>query len=226
MKTNLRFGVKFAGRTFGSPRKFLSVFMYNTYMFYLVGLGNPGEKYANTRHNVGWLALDHFIAANSLPSLVDSSAYAGQVSSGVVGASEVTVLYPTTYMNKSGSAVKKLVPKEEVGQLVVVHDEIDLSFGEVKVSVGRGAGGHNGVKSVVAELGSKDFVRVRVGIAPKSFFGGEVKRPAGGGPLERFVLKPFGLTERPQLPKVYEKVNDALLTILTDGVEAAMNKCN
>ena len=136
------------------------------------------------------------------------------------------MLMPTTYMNSSGGAVAKLVPKGEVGQLIVLHDDIDLPLGEVKVSVGRGAGGNNGVQSIIEKLGSKDFVRVRIGIAPRSFWTGKVKRPRGGGPLERFVLQKFTGSEQKQLPEVFKTVNGAATTVVEGGAVAAMNRWN
>lgn len=195
-------------------------------MWYIVGLGNPGEKYARTRHNVGWQALDLALQAWGLPSVVSDNSVSGRVTEGLVGEQLVRVLYPDTFMNHSGSAVVKFVPRAEVEQLIVVHDDIDLPLGEVRVAKGRGAGGNNGVQSIIQKLGSKDFVRVRIGIAPTGVFGREVKRPAGGGPLERFVLKPFGLLERQKLPAVFQDTQRALETILADGVSVAMNRCN
>lgn len=196
-----------------------------SHMFYIVGLGNPGEKYVNTRHNVGWMALDYCLHAWRLPALVESRAESGRVTSGMVNGAEVRVLYPDTFMNNSGSAVVKLVPKNEIGQLIVVHDDIDLPFGEMKLSKGKGGGG-NGVQSIIQKMGSKDFIRIRVGIAPTSFWTGKTKRPAGGGPLERFVLKPFGKAEQKELDFVYEKVKTALELVVKEGIEVAMNKCN
>ena len=202
------------------------VFMYNRGMFYIVALGNPGEKYQDTRHNVGWQAIDHCLYAWQLPQLVESGGLSGRLTEGVVAGEEVTVLYPTTFMNNSGSAVKKLVPKGEELNLIVVHDDIDLPLGEIKVVAGRGAGGNNGVSSIIGKLGTKDFVRVRVGIAPKSFWTGKTKRPAGGGPLERFVLKPFTKSEQKQLPELFVRVQAAVEAILSDGVKIAMNRHN
>ena len=195
-------------------------------MKYIIALGNPGEKYKDTRHNVGWQAMDYCLDSFSLPSLIESSSASGRVSEGAVVGIEVKVLYPDTYMNNSGSAVIKMVPKNEVSHLIVIHDDIDLPFGEIKVVQGRGSGGNNGVQSIIQKLGSKDFVRVRVGIAPTSFWTGKMKRPAGGGPLEKFVLKPFTPAERKQRPDIFARVKLALETVLTDGVESAMNKCN
>jgi PTH1 family peptidyl-tRNA hydrolase len=195
-------------------------------MFYIVPLGNPGEKYADTRHNVGWLALDYCRRSWRLPELIESRTESGHVTDGVVKEVEVKILYPDTFMNNSGAAVKKLVPISEVTQLIVVHDDIDLPFGQIKLAKGKGGGGNNGVSSIIQKLGSKDFIRVRVGIAPKSFWTGKTKRPQGGGPLERFVLKSFGKAEQKELDFVYEKVKEAIEIVVTDGLELAMNKCH
>jgi PTH1 family peptidyl-tRNA hydrolase len=195
-------------------------------MYYLVPLGNPGEKYETTRHNVGWLALDYCRAAWQLPGLSESRADSGRVTQGVVQDTEVKIVYPDTFMNNSGSAVVKVVPRSDITQLIVIHDDIDLPFGEIKLVQGRGGGGNNGVSSIIQKLGSKDFIRVRVGIAPKSFWTGKTKRPAGGGPLERFVLKSFGKAEQKELDFVYEKVKTAIEIIMSDGLEAAKNQCH
>jgi len=195
-------------------------------MHYLVPLGNPGEQYQATRHNVGWVAMDYCVNAWRLPQPLASRSESGQVTQGVVNETEVKILYPDTFMNNSGSAVVKLVPKNEINQLIVIHDDIDLPFGEIKLVQGRGGGGNNGVSSIIQKLESKDFIRVRIGIAPKSFWTGQTKRPAGGGPLERFVLKPFTKTEQKELEFVYEKVKDAIEMIIKDGLEIAMNTCH
>ena len=200
--------------------------LYNVSMHYSVGLGNIGTEYKNTRHNVGWTVLEYFLTEERLPNPVDSAQFSGSISRGVILAEEVVVLFPNTFMNKSGSAVKKLVPKEGVQNLVVVYDDVDLPIGEIKVSAGRGAGGHNGVASIIDALGSKDFVRVRVGIAPVSFWTGKPRRPQGGAAMTRHVLSKFTRREEAKLEEVKETVRQAIKTIITDGVEAAMNKFN
>ena len=196
-------------------------------MFYIVALGNPGEKYADTRHNVGWQVVEYCLEQWGFPALVESNKFSGLITQGEVGGEEVTILLPTTYMNNSGSAVVKLVPKNEIDRLTVVHDDVDLPLGQIKITKGRGGGGNNGVASIIKKLGTKDFVRVRVGIAPKSFLTGKVKRPQGGGPLERFVLKPFTSGEKKKLnAEVYSQAERALVAILTEGAQKAMNKFN
>ena len=170
--------------------------------------------------------MDHIIEARSWPGLIEDKKISGRSTGGRIGNEPIAILYPDTFMNNSGSAVVKFVPKNEISDLVVLHDEIDLPFGQIKISKGRGGGGNNGVTSIIQKLASKDFVRIRIGVAPTSFWTGKAKRPAGGGPLERFVLKPFTPNEQKQLPEVYEKVNAALQIIVEKGVEEAMNRCN
>ena len=118
----------------------------------------------------------------------------------------VTIVYPNTFMNNSGAAVVKFVDKSQSANLIVLHDDIDLPFGQIKIGKGRGRNGNNGVASIIQKLGTKDFSRIRIGIAPTSFWTGETKRPKGGGPLERFVLKPFSKKEAEKLESVYQQV--------------------
>ncbi len=194
-------------------------------MYYIVGLGNPGKEYEDTRHNIGWMVLDWLVAGAGLPAPVASSKYAGRVSEGVLDSEEITLLYPETFMNKSGSAVKKLVSASDAGRLIVVYDDVDLALGELKVSFGRGDGGHNGIKSIVAELGTKDFVRIRVGISPKSFWTGKVKRPAAER-LGRHVLGIFSSGEQKVVADVLGTASEAIRLIVVSGVEKAMNQYN
>lgn len=193
-------------------------------MYYVVGLGNPGDKYHNTRHNVGWLVLDRFVTACGLPQPFTSSKYAGRISEGVLDGKEIVLLYPDTYMNKSGRAVQKLVPKTEVANLIIVHDDIDLPVGEVKVSQDRGAGGHNGVASIINSMNNKGFIRVRVGVAGKTIFG-NTKRPEGSR-LPKYVLSEFKKREMSELDSALETAVVAVKTIILQGVVEAMNKIN
>lgn len=194
-------------------------------MYYLVGLGNPGEKYSDTRHNVGWFFVEALIEKVGLPSLVNSSKYSGRISEGMLAGEELTCLLPDTYMNKSGSAVAKLVLRKEVGNLVVVYDDVALPVGEVKISVGKGSGGHNGIQSIIDTLGSKDFIRVRVGIAPVSFWTGKTIRPKGEK-MSRHVLGKFGKKEQKQIADLADQFTKIMTSIVTEGVEVTMNKFN
>ncbi len=195
-------------------------------MHYIVGLGNPGEEYVLTRHNVGFLALDECVEGFGLPKPMLRSWCKGLVSEGVIGQSEVTLLYPDTFMNRSGEAVVKLVPKAEVPSLIVLYDDVALPLGEIKVSFGRGDGGHNGIKSLIGALGTKDFVRVRIGIAPKAFLSGKTK-VISSADLPKFVLQKFSKSEEKLLRNdILPKVAKAIATIVEAGYVKAMNDYN
>lgn len=193
-------------------------------MFYVIGLGNPGEKYQRTRHNVGRMVLQEKFGSDWSKNKHANALYY----KGMVAENYVEYVVPETFMNRSGETVDFLVKRRgaKIEEIIVVHDDVDLPFGEVKITKSRGAGGNNGVKSIIDRLGTKDFIRIRVGIAPKSFWTGKMKRPAGGGPLERFVLKPFNTNEVKQLSEVFKKVQEAIELVVLQGVEAAMNKVN
>lgn len=195
-------------------------------MYYIVGLGNPGDEYQNTRHNIGWILLDYITHQAVLPAPILDKSVSGKTTTGMIAGTPVSLLYPDTYMNNSGSAVSKFVPRIELERLIVIHDDIDLAFGGIKLGKGRGDGGNNGVKSIIEKIDTKNFIRIRVGIAPRSFWSGEVKRPKGGGPLERFVLKPFSKKEETQLEEIKVRTYSALQMILAEGLEKAMNKYN
>lgn len=194
-------------------------------MYIIVGLGNPGNEYESTRHNIGRIILSNIASHHSLPSFTKSSAYSGLLSEGVLHTNEVGILFPTTFMNNSGTSVTKyLKDKGALEMLTVMHDDIDLVFGEVKISYDRGHGGHNGVKSIIGAVGDKKFIRIRIGIAQKGFFGG-IKRPVGDK-LVDFVLSKFKSGEMKQLPEITKKVDRALELILTKGHQSAMQEIN
>jgi peptidyl-tRNA hydrolase, PTH1 family len=170
----------------------------------VVGLGNPGHSYERTRHNVGFLVADELARRHGGSWRAKKKAEAASLS---LGLKNVTLLKPTTYMNNSGAA---LVGYEAV-QLIVVHDELDLPAGGVRVKVGGGAGGHNGLRSIVQRLGS-DFVRVRVGIG----------RPPVGMTATDYVLGRMDQAVKEAVPLAA----DAVEAVLEAGPEAAMNRFN
>jgi peptidyl-tRNA hydrolase, PTH1 family len=192
-------------------------------MWTIVGLGNPGKEYEHTRHNIAWLVLRSSVNAFSLPSFHESKSHSAFISEGSINGKDVRIVLPTTFMNNSGGAVKKALAGT-LAHLVVLHDDIDLPFGVVKVGVGRGAGGHNGVKSIIQSLGSMDFIRVRIGIGKKNIFG-IMHRPKGDA-LSNFVLGELTTKEEKGLPDVEKKVCEALKLILERGVETAMQEVN
>lgn len=177
----------------------------------IAGLGNPGGEYVGTRHNVG----REFLAYIEKKE--------GQ--KGKLFGKKVSVFYPDVYMNNSGGPIKKLVPSKKAAEgLVVLHDELDLPLGKVKISFGSSAGGHNGVKSVQAALKTQDFVRVRIGISGATA-SGKLKRPEPKKIVD-FVLGKFKPGEQEKLKKARKIVSDALELILTEGKDRAMSEIN
>jgi PTH1 family peptidyl-tRNA hydrolase len=170
----------------------------------VVGLGNPGRSYERTRHNVGYLVADELARRHAGSWRKRKKAEAAPIT---LGLAEATLLKPTTFMNNSGSAVSGYRPED----LVVVHDDLDLETGTVRVKVGGGAGGHNGLRSIIGRLGN-DFVRVRVGIG----------RPPVGVGVTDFVLSRMDSGVREAIPTAA----DAVEFLLEQGPEAAMNRFN
>lgn len=195
-------------------------------MHYIVGLGNPGTEYESTRHNAGRLVLSRFFEMHHFPELVASAKYAAQVTEGVVGDERVTVLYPETFMNKSGSSVAKAVTStKKAERLIVVYDDIDLPLGSMKIAHGRGSGGHRGVESIIKALKTKEFTRLRIGVA-QTTPGGKLRKPKGEDAVVEFLLGEFKKPERVVLDALAERIADALTAIITEGRAAAMNRYN
>jgi len=183
-------------------------------VFLVVGLGNPGRQYERNRHNVGFMAADEVRSAFGLPDYKEK--FSGVWTKG----DALAVLKPQTYMNLSGDSVQpaaaflKVPPKE----IVVLHDELDIPFGDVRLKFGGGHAGHNGLRSIIERLGTPDFVRVRIGIGrPPPGFRGEVAD---------YVLHDFDASERAELPDVLGRALDAVKRVLTDGTSAAMKHTN
>jgi len=182
----------------------------------IVGLGNPGIEYAETRHNIG------FMVATTLADRAGISlkrkGYQGLYGVGRVAGEEATILLPQTFMNRSGASVAPACQSlgVEPGDLTVIHDEIDLDFGTLRVKVGGGHGGHNGLRSTGSALGVPGYNRLRMGVG----------RPPGGGDVSRHVLSRFSAAERSQLLKFIEIAAEAIEVLLREGPQAAMNSYN
>lgn len=195
-------------------------------MFYIVGLGNPEKKYDGTRHNVGFEMVEHISSEADFGSWSEDKYAQAKTASGSLNNVLVQLFLPTTYMNKSGITAKYIV--ERLGgtpdQIIVVYDDVDLPVGELKVSTSRGAGGHNGVKSIIDTIG-KDFIRVRVGVASKNILTGKAKRPPASN-MSRHVLGKFSFFEKGTVNEMKDKTLKAVQSIISDGVEKAMNTYN
>jgi PTH1 family peptidyl-tRNA hydrolase len=190
-------------------------------MFLIAGLGNPGEKYVRTRHNVGFLLLDKTLQDPSWQK--DKYAQAEYWSGDFEGFTAVFVK-PHTYMNLSGKSVRELMDRDDIdmSRVVIIYDDIDIPVGEFKISHDRGSGGHNGLKSVISELDDKAFLRVRVGIAPVDGEGKAI-RPAD---TASFVLKEFSKSDLEKIYALAPTIKNALKSFMEFGKEVAMNKFN
>jgi PTH1 family peptidyl-tRNA hydrolase len=194
-------------------------------MHLIVGLGNPGGEYEGTRHNAGRLALEYF-RKKGFPEWRYDKKLNAQVSEGSIGKEKTMLLAPDTFMNNSGRAVSPLIrSKKAAEQLVVVYDDLDVPFGALKISFGRSSGGHNGLESIIRAVKTKDFPRIRIGVSPATP-GGKLKKPAGEKAVLDFLLGGFSKKEREELPKIFKKVSEGLELTVTDGYQAAMNRCN
>ena len=176
------------------------------FMIYtLVPLGNPGNKYVSTRHNVARIVLD--LISDEIKKL-----------------SSCEIFVPDTYMNESGRAVSEYLRYHEGRELVVVYDDKDLPIGTIKISFDRGSGGHNGVKSIIDALGAKDFIRIRIGIAQKDE-NGKAVMPTGID-TQDYVLGKISESEEESLRSVAPHILSAIKTITEEGYQKAMEKIN
>lgn len=181
----------------------------------IAGLGNPGPEYHETRHNAGFMVLEHL--ADLAQISLSKKAFSGLCGEGRWQGDKLILLKPLTYMNLSGRSVAAALRfyKLSPADLIVIHDELDIPFGQVKIKEGGGHGGHNGLRSLMGELGSGDFIRVRVGIG----------RPAKGDPA-KYVLGPFDREEIPHVPQVVDGICDLLGLLLREGVPKTMSIFN
>ena len=181
--------------------------------FLVVGLGNPGPKYAGNRHNAGFFVVD--LLAERVGGRFKAHKGRADIVEGRLAATPVVLMKPKSFMNESGGPVVSLSRfyKIPVERIVVVHDELDLPFGAVRLKRGGGEGGHNGLRSTTSALGSKEYARVRFGIG----------RPPGRQDPADYVLRDFSATERKDLGFEVDRAADAVEMLIADGLEAAQN---
>jgi PTH1 family peptidyl-tRNA hydrolase len=184
-------------------------------MWLVVGLGNPGSQYAGNRHNVGFEVIDQLLSrARAAPLRSKMGAAIGEAT---LRGQRVLLCKPMEFMNVSGQSTARVANfwKVPVDRTIVVHDDLDLPFGRLKLGAGGGAGGHNGLKSLISDVGP-DFLRVRFGVG----------RPPAGHDSANYVLTDFSRSERDQLPALYATTADAVEEIIGVGLVPAMNKFN
>jgi peptidyl-tRNA hydrolase, PTH1 family len=182
----------------------------------IVGLGNPGREYAGNRHNVGFMTADRWAAAHALT--FNKIQHHAVIALGRSGERRIIVAKPQTYMNESGRAAGALLRfyKIPVKQLLVIFDDLDLPFGAIRLRADGGAGGHNGMRSIIQQLGGNQFARLRIGIG----------RPPGRMDPAAFVLQDFSREEAAELDALLERAGQAIDAFLTAGITAAMNQFN
>ena len=172
-------------------------------MFYIIGLGNPGAEYKESRHNTGKMAVEYFKTRNPKSEIRN-----------------LRIIESNEFMNNSGRAVAKFIKNKKAAQnLIVVYDDIDLALGTIKISWNKSSGGHKGLESVIKAAKTKEFIRVRIGISPKS-------KPQGDKKVLNFILGKFTPKEKEVLKKSIKKAAEAIQTIIEEGRGRAMNRFN
>ena len=183
-------------------------------MWLIVGLGNPGSRYARTRHNVGFLVLEEFAGKYNL-KFRDRDDY--RICNGSIDGTEAVLVEPLTFMNRSGPVVKKTIRKFNIppGKLIVIHDDLDMEPGRLRIRKSGSHGGHRGVGSVIESIGSRDFIRIKIGIGRDENM-----------LVEDYVLSKFRRDEIPLIREAVHRASEAVYSIMTDGIDYAMNSFN
>jgi len=183
-------------------------------MWLIAGLGNPGEEYKWTRHNIGFIIIDEVSRRFNISLRHKTKTYI--YGRGKIGERDVILLKPLTFMNRSGLAIRDAFERfKDREALLVIHDDLDLELGVIKIKKGGSSGGHHGVESVIHILGDADFIRLKIGIGRSQII-----------PPERYVLSPFTKTEMPVVERAIERAVSAVSTIVNRGVSHAQNVFN
>jgi PTH1 family peptidyl-tRNA hydrolase len=182
----------------------------------VVGLGNPGREYSTSRHNLGFIVVSRLAATHSIP--FSRQKFKSKIASGVVAGEQVLLVKPQTFMNRSGEAVGPLLRfyKKSLSDLLVVYDDIDIPFGSIRLRIAGGSGGHKGMESIIENLGSDEFPRIRIGI----------RRAIPVNDLGTYVLKGFSKEEKAELDGVIDRACAAIEAVLSGPFEMAMNRFN
>ena len=186
-------------------------------MYIIVGLGNPSAQYAGTRHNVGFEVID--ILADRFDIATDYIKHKAVCGKGTIEGNKVLLAKPVTYMNLSGDSVRQLVSYYKIDiptELIVVYDDINLPPGKIRIRRSGSAGGHNGMKSIISDLSTDEFMRVRIGVGDKP----------KGHDLAGYVLGQFSKDEQEIMDMAFIDAANSVISIMNDGIDAAMNKYN
>jgi len=186
-------------------------------MVIIVGLGNPGEKFKNTRHNVGFVAVDTFAEKNNFPKFKLHKKSNALISEN----GDIILVKPQTFMNDSGKTIKKIISnfKFQISNLVLIHDDIDLPIGKIKIIKERGSAGHKGVESIIKSIGNNGLIRFRIGIKPQDTI-------TKIQDIKKLVLKNFSKEEQKILDETIKKTAEALDLFVKQGLDKTMNEYN
>lgn len=197
--------------------------------YLIVGLGNPGEEYEKSRHNVGREFVVYLTEKNKLAEFSEwkENKKTGTLETkGFFAGKSIKAILPDIYMNRSGTSVRNYIKSaKEAEKMIVFHDDLDLPVGSFKISFGKGSGGHKGIESVQKVVKTKNYIRFRIGISPETP-SGKLRKPKGDKDVVNFVLKKFSIKEEDLLKKIKPKVASALETILCEGLPKAMSVYN
>lgn len=195
-------------------------------MFLIFGLGNPGDEYEGTRHNVGRMVVSILAKNNNFDDFILDKKSNSLISSGKIGKEKVELVMPEGFMNNSGKTIGSLVKtKAPFEKVIVIHDDLDIPIGSIKVSFGKKPGGHRGVESVSKVLKSDDFIRIRIGISPKTA-SGKIKKPQSEKDVIDFILGKLSKNENEALKKTVKNGAKAVEDILNNDLSFAMNFWN
>lgn len=190
--------------------------------FVIVGLGNPEGEYAKTRHNAGRMAVMRFQQEHGFPEFTRRKAANALVSEGMLAGEKVTLVLPEVAMNLSGKVLPSFVKsKPAAKKLLVIRDELDMPLGAMKITFGRGSGGHKGIESIMRILKTKNFAQMKLGISGTTA-AGKLKKPGDEERVVKHVLGKFKPEEEATLKKVFKKSDDAICAFVEDGIEQAM----
>ena len=199
---------------------------YNRPMILIAGLGNPDGQYENTRHNTGRLILQWIAKKEKFSEWKEDGKLKAFVSSGKIEKQKLQFILPNNFMNNSGQSIAPLIKsKKDLAQFVVIYDDLDIPIGKMKISFNRSSGGHNGVESIIKNVKSQEFVRIRVGISPHTP-SVKIKKPSGEKAVMDFLLKDFKDAEIAELKKLSKKITLALETFAESGKDKMMSVYN
>jgi len=190
----------------------------------IIGLGNPGRRYEKSRHNLGFMCVNHL--AREFNIRMNKSLGKARTGKGRIAGSEVLLARPQTYMNLSGESVKLLLnnTRTSMGELIVIHDDLDLPVGKIRVRFGGGSGGHKGINSIFQETGSRDFCRIRIGIGRPPRFKDKIDIQEDD--VIDYVLSNFTPDEKKIIEKSIPLASEAVVALITEGLTVTMNKYN